>query len=158
MQSKETISSHCGGLVSRSACHQPEQDSQEQTMPQTFAPPSIVPPVGGYHHGVLAEQFLFVSGQTPERLDGTISSDPEAQLRQVWTNILAVLTAAEMELRHLVHVRTYLASRDFRGVNTAVRSDVLGDHRPALTVVICTLFEPDWVAEIEAIAYRDPQG
>jgi hypothetical protein len=43
-----------------------------------------------------------------------------------------------------------------RGLNTAVRTAVLGDHRPGLTVVICTLFEPDWVAEIEAIAFRDP--
>lgn len=87
--------------------------------------------------------------------DGTVSSDAEEQLRQIWSNIEAVLTAAAMELRHLVHVRTYLGNPDVRGLNTAVRRAVLGDHRPALTVVICTLFEPDWVAEIEAIAYRD---
>jgi enamine deaminase RidA (YjgF/YER057c/UK114 family) len=123
-------------------------------MPQTFAPPSIVPPVGGYYHGVLAQPFLFVSGQTPERPDGTISPDPEQQLRQIWTNIAAVLAAADMELQHLVHVRTYLADRGLREVNTAVRRDVLGDHRPALTVVICELFEPTWVAEIEAVAAR----
>jgi len=123
-------------------------------MPQSLAPPTIVPPVGGYHHGVLAPPFLFVSGQTPERPDGTVSSDAEEQLRQIWTNIEAVLAEAEMDLRHLAHVRTYLANRDVRSLNTAVRRAVLGDHRPALTVVICTLFEPDWVAEIEAIAYR----
>jgi len=29
---------------------------------------------------------------------------------------------------------------------------MLGEHAPALTVVVCQLFDEKWVAEIEAVA------
>lgn len=33
-----------------------------------------------------------------------------------------------------------------------VRQEVLGDRAPALTVVIATIYDEDWLLEIEAIA------
>jgi 2-iminobutanoate/2-iminopropanoate deaminase len=61
-------------------------------------------------------------------------------------------TGGQPSVADLVHVRTYLADRSHREVNSHVRRDVLGAHEPALTVVMCDLFEPGWVAEIEAVA------
>ncbi|MFQ6392630.1 hypothetical protein ACLMAJ_04200 [Nocardia sp. KC 131] len=37
-------------------------------------------------------------------------------------------------------------------VNTSVRREVLGDHKPALTVVLAGIFDPRWLLEIEVIA------
>lgn len=120
---------------------------------RTFNPPTVPGPSGGYSHGVAAAgEFLFVSGQTPEAPDGSLAAEPHEQLRQVWANVAAVLRAAGGDLGDLVHVRTYLAGREHRGANTEIRREVLGGHEPALTVVICELFDEGWVAEIEAVA------
>jgi 2-iminobutanoate/2-iminopropanoate deaminase len=122
-------------------------------------PGGSAPPVGGYSHGVATgDALLFISGQTPEDAGGAVSPEPAEQLRQVWANVKAVLEAAGAGIVDLVHVRTYLADRSHRGVNTEVRREVLGSHEPALTVVICELFEPGWVAEIEAVARLRREG
>jgi enamine deaminase RidA (YjgF/YER057c/UK114 family) len=96
--------------------------------------------------------FLFVSGQTPEGPHGLSSPDAEEQLRQIWRNISAVLAGAALGLDAIVHVRTFLASREHRELNSSVRQQFLGRHEPALTVVICQLYEAEWVAEIEVVA------
>jgi len=70
----------------------------------------------------------------------------------VWRNVLAVLEEAEMGITNLVKVTTFLADRDHRDVNSAVRREVLGEHRPALSVIIAGIYDPRWLLEIEAIA------
>jgi enamine deaminase RidA (YjgF/YER057c/UK114 family) len=120
---------------------------------RVITPESSLATVGGYSHAVVASgDFMFISGQTPEAPDGTTASDPEQQLRQVWANVEAVLQAADLALHDLAFVRTYLSDRRHREVNSTVRREVLGEHSPALTVVICELYEREWVAEVEAIA------
>jgi 2-iminobutanoate/2-iminopropanoate deaminase len=63
-----------------------------------------------------------------------------------------VLNEASMEIENLVKVTTFLSDRRYRDANTAIRSEVLGQHRPALTVIITGIYEPSWLLEIEAIA------
>ena len=36
--------------------------------------------------------------------------------------------------------------------NAGVRQRVLGSHSPALTVIICDIFDEAWLLEIEAVA------
>jgi enamine deaminase RidA (YjgF/YER057c/UK114 family) len=57
-----------------------------------------------------------------------------------------------MEVRNLVKVTTFLSDRRYAATNTAVRQWVLGDHEPALTVIITGIFDSRWLLEIEAIA------
>jgi 2-iminobutanoate/2-iminopropanoate deaminase len=122
-------------------------------------PESSLATVGGYSHAVAASgDFVFISGQTPEAPDGTVSNNPEQQLRQVWANVAAVLQAADLALDDLVLVRTYLSHRRHREANSEVRREVLGEHTPALTVVICELYEREWVAEVEAVAQASTGG
>lgn len=110
-------------------------------------------PVGGYVAGMAVQGcLLFISGQTPEGPDGHVAAEPEAQLRQVWANLQAVLDGAGAQVQDLVQVRTYLADRAYREVNSRVRRAVLGAHEPTLTVVVCDLYDETWVAEIEAVA------
>jgi len=78
----------------------------------------------------------------------------EAQCRLVWQNIDAQLAAAGMTRRDLVKITTYLSDRKFRDLNSRVRREVLGDHLPALTIIIAGIYDEAWLLEIEAIAAR----
>jgi 2-iminobutanoate/2-iminopropanoate deaminase len=119
-----------------------------------FYTPENHPEAVGYTHGVATSgPLLFISGQTPKRPDGgPIADSPEDQLRQIWTNIKNVLDTAGAGLSNLVHVRVFLADRKYRDAYRHVRTEVLGDLRPGVTVVICGIFDEAWVAEIEAVA------
>ena len=111
--------------------------------------------VGGYSQSALiegADRLLFISGQIPEQLDGSIPSGFEAQARQVWSNIVAQLDAADMAIANLVKVTTFLSSREYADTNSQIRQEFLGHHNPALTVIITEIFDEQWLLEIEAIA------
>jgi 2-iminobutanoate/2-iminopropanoate deaminase len=114
-------------------------------------------PQGGYTQALAVEgasKLLFVSGQIPETRDGKVPDGFEAQCRLVWANILAALREAGMDVSDLVKVTTYLSDRRYADVNGAVRREILGDHRPALTVIIAEIYDSRWLLEIEAIAAR----
>lgn len=91
-------------------------------------------------------------GQTPMRADGSVPEGFEAQCRLAWRNVVAQLAAAGMTLDNLVIHRTFLADRRRTMQNRAVRKEILGDRAPACTVVICDLFDANWLIEIEATA------
>ncbi|MEV0395187.1 RidA family protein [Polymorphospora rubra] len=118
--------------------------------------PATVPEaVGGYVNAMQvqdARRLLFISGQIPQTPDGHVPDDPEEQCRLVWRNVTAVLAEAGMDVTNLVKVTTFLGGREHAAVNTRVRNEVLGSHRPALTVIVTGIFDPGWVLEIEAVA------
>lgn len=110
---------------------------------------------GGYSQAVEvagASRWLFVSGQVPETLSGDTPPDFSAQARLVWANVLAQLEAADMSVTNLVKVTTFLSAREFAVQNSEIRREILGEHTPALTVIITGIFDQQWLLEIEAIA------
>jgi 2-iminobutanoate/2-iminopropanoate deaminase len=110
---------------------------------------------GGYSQAVDisgVQRFLFISGQIPETVTGSVPADFRAQARLVWHNVLAQLDAAGMAVTNLVKVNTFLSSREFALVNREIRQEILGAHRPAMTVVITGIFDEKWLLEIEAVA------
>ncbi len=125
------------------------------TATRFIVPDTVSLPVGGYSHGVSAQpgcRTLFVSGQIPERPDGSVPEGFAAQCRAVWANIVAVLQADGMTVTDLVKVNTFLTGADQVDENGAIRREVLGGHRPALTVMIAQTLESQWLLEIDAIA------
>jgi len=118
-------------------------------------PATVHPPAGGYSMGLELTQhrrLLFVSGQVPEKTDGTVPEGFEAQCAQAWRNVIAVLAAAGLGVEHLVKVTTFLTDRTQVVTNRTIRRAVLGDHQPALTVVVVETVDSKWLLEIEAIA------
>ena len=118
-------------------------------------PATVYAPAGGYCMGLELKQhhrLLFISGQVPERSDGGVPEGFEAQCEQAWRNVMAVLAAAGLGIAHLVKVTTFLTSRDQVVANRTIRRRMLGDHRPALTVMIAETVDSKWLLEIEAIA------
>jgi enamine deaminase RidA (YjgF/YER057c/UK114 family) len=118
-------------------------------------PATVSPPAGGYSLGLEVTQhrrLLFISGQVPERSDGTVPEGFEAQCEQAWRNVMEVLASAGLGVAHLVKVTTFLTDRAQVVTNRTIRRKMLGDHQPALTVVIAETVDSKWLLEIEAIA------
>ncbi|WP_038955312.1 RidA family protein [Bradyrhizobium japonicum] len=118
-------------------------------------PATVHPPAGGYSMGLELTQhrrLLFISGQVPEKTDGTVPEGFEAQCEQAWRNVIAGLAAAGLGVGHLVKVTTFLTDRTQVVTNRTIRRAVLGDHQPALTVVVVETVDSKWLLEIEAIA------
>jgi 2-iminobutanoate/2-iminopropanoate deaminase len=112
-------------------------------------------PVGGYAQAVEVtdgRKLLFISGQIPVAMDGTVPEGFAAQCRLVWANLEAQLRAAGMSLDNLVKVTTFLSDRKYSMENRAVRQEVLAGRRPATTLIVTGIFDTAWLLEIEAIA------
>jgi len=112
-------------------------------------------PDGGYSQAMLIEgvsKILFISGQIPETVNGETPDDFESQCRLVWSNIKAQLKATEMDISNLMKITIFLSSREHADTNSIIRQEILGGHRPALTVIITGIYDDKWLIEIEAIA------
>lgn len=112
-------------------------------------------PAGGYAQICEvsdAKRWAFVSGQIPQAVDGTTPESFAEQARLVWANIEIQLKAADMTLDNLVKVTTFLADRKYNLDNRSIRNEILGDRKPAMTVIIAGIFDSKWLLEIEAIA------
>ncbi|TAJ71970.1 MAG: RidA family protein [Phenylobacterium sp.] len=97
-------------------------------------------------------RWLFVSGQTPTDAEGAAPEAFEDQCRLAWGNVERQLAAAGMGLDDLVKVTVFLADRRYREANYTIRHEVLAGRSPALTVIVCEIYDPAWLVEIEAVA------
>jgi 2-iminobutanoate/2-iminopropanoate deaminase len=95
---------------------------------------------------------LYVSGQIPVDPSGVVPTDFASQAKLVWRNIEAQLNAAGMAMADIVKVTTFLSDRIYAEENSAIRRECLSGNAPALTVIICDIYDPAWLLEIEAIA------
>lgn len=118
------------------------------------APP---PPLGAYVNALTVGDVCYVSGQVAVDHTGqTVGiGDPEAQARQVFANLAAVLAEQGLTLRDVVALTTYLTRVDDAATVGAVRTEYFGDHRPTSTVVgVAALLKPEWLLEVSAVAVR----
>jgi len=120
-------------------------------------PPTVATPAGPYSQGITVQgpgTWLHVAGQIGVDAQGALQEGFEAQARQAWTNLVAVLAAAGMNVSHLVKVTTYLVDGADMSKLGPVRGGFLGDARPASTlVVVKALARPEWLFEVEATAF-----
>lgn len=109
--------------------------------------------IGPYCHAVVVGSLMFCSGQIP--LDPStmklVGSDIDAQTRQVFSNIKAVLSSQGRALNHVVKSTVFLKSMDdFAGMNK-VYQEAFGDHKPARSAVQVAKLPMDALVEIECI-------
>ena len=124
---------------------------------QSIDAPDVPKPVGSYAQALRLSDFdtlVFVSGQVPEAADGKVPSGFEDQCRLVWSNIEKQLAACGMTLNDIVKVTTFLSHPGQRNEQSRIRNEVLGGHRPALTVILCDIYASKWLLEIEVTAAR----
>jgi 2-iminobutanoate/2-iminopropanoate deaminase len=147
-------------------------DALEAPIPQThsernhhaplFQSGSIAAPAGNrYHHGAevaAGTRMLYLAGQTGTAPDGSVPGTIEEQSEQVYRNIQAILEEAGMGFENVVKMTAYLIDREDTAGWRASRLGIMGEHRPAHTLVyIAGLANPDFKVEVEAIA-ADDQG
>lgn len=79
-----------------------------------------------------------------------------AQASQVFRNLIAALDAAGAGPRHLVKLTTFVTDLSHLPVFRQVRDQFLdAEHQPASTLVqVSRLFRPEFLIEVEAMAYR----
>ncbi len=109
--------------------------------------------IGPYAQGVVAQNFLFISGQIPldpqtgEMVDGGI----EDQTHRVIQNLRAVARAAGADLEHVVKTTIYLADmHDFPAVNQ-VYAQYFQSSLPARATVQVAALPRGAAVEIEAV-------
>ena len=113
---------------------------------------------GAYSNGILCASpaaTLYVAGQIGIDANGVASPDFEAQTRQTWKNIEAILADAGMTLKDIVKTTIFLVNPADYPTFVKVRTEVLDGHKPASTLVyVSALVKPDWKVEIDVIAAR----
>ena len=129
-------------------------------MNREIQPSLIAPPAANYAHAVLSENagnILHVSGQVATRPDGSIPDDLEDQAAVIWSNIAAILAAADMQISDIVSITTYVVV-DFMACLPevmAARDLAMNGHRAASTLVaVPALARPAWKMEVAVVAAR----
>jgi enamine deaminase RidA (YjgF/YER057c/UK114 family) len=127
-------------------------------MHKTHNPATIAAPLSNYAHAVeipAAARRLYASGQLGILPDGTLAEGFEAQAKQAWNNIIAILQAAGMGVADIVKYTTFITQPDDIAANRAIRDQVLGDVRAASTLlVVAALASPKYLVEIEVVAAK----
>ena len=112
------------------------------------------PAVGPYSHAVVANGFVFVSGQVPLAPDGTrpkgASLSDEARL--ALTNLKTVLEGAGSSLEHVVKTTVFIKDMDGFSEFNAVYGEFFGEAAPARSCVEAARLPKDFQVEVEAIA------
>ncbi len=110
--------------------------------------------IGPYSVAVKAGNFIFCSGQggldpaTGEVVPGGV----EAETRQVFKNLQAVLVAAGSSLEHAVKTTVFLRDMNDFGRMNAVYAEFFNDGFPARTTVQAAALPRNIAVEIELIA------
>src|SRR5688572_32975788 len=92
-----------GVSAHRSAPPQPASEVQKRVV----APPGPKP-VGPYSPGIMAGDFLYVSGQGARDRDGKLPETAEAQVKQTLENVKVIVEAAGLTMAHVVYSQVYL--------------------------------------------------
>lgn len=124
---------------------------------RTINPENMNPPGGHYSHGVVANGFVFVSGQLPIAPGGVKLTDApfEAQAEQVLANVRAVLEACGSSVDRLVQVRVYVDGMEHWPAFNAVYARWAGAAKPARAVVPTGSLHFGLKVEVEAVAIAD---
>lgn len=104
---------------------------------ETSTPPHTPEPIGPYNHIAKVGQFISIGGTAgvnpaTGQLAGT---DVYSQAKQILESFRMMLESVDSDLSHIVHVNVFLKDmQDFEEMNRAY-VHMLGDHRPARTVI-----------------------
>jgi enamine deaminase RidA (YjgF/YER057c/UK114 family) len=109
----------------------------------------------GYSRAVVDGEWVFLSGTTGYDYETmTMPDGVEAQARNTFATIQAVLAEAGASMADIVRVHYYITKREDAAAVMTVAGEVLGDIRPAATLLICELLEEAMLIEIEVTARR----
>jgi enamine deaminase RidA (YjgF/YER057c/UK114 family) len=125
-------------------------------MMQRLNPDTVPKPASAYVQAVVhaaSARRLVISGQIGMTAEGKLLDGMEAQLRQCWINLFAVMKAAGFEKRHLVKSVIYVTRPGQIALSRRLRDEAMDGHASASTYLeIAGLASPDLLCEIEGEA------
>lgn len=100
--------------------------------------------------------FLFMTGFTGAGADGTLSDDPEAQMRAAFAKVGMVLEEAGLGFQHIVELTTYhVGLRKHLEIFKRVRNEHVCEPFPAWTAIeVAGFVREGAIVEIRVIARR----
>lgn len=109
--------------------------------------------VGPYSHAVLANGFLFVSGQVPLDKEGNlVKGTIEEETHQVMKNLQAILKEVDLGFQDIVKCSIFVKDMDnFKKINT-VYGSYFEENPPARETVEVSRLPLDVNVEISCIA------
>lgn len=120
----------------------------------TITAPTAPPAVGPYSHAVIANGFIFTSGQTG-MIPGTkslVAGGIQAQTAQTLENIKGVLMASGSSLDKVVKTTVFLANMDDFAAMNEVYARYFWRSKPARSTVQVAKLPLGALVEIETIA------
>lgn len=107
----------------------------------------------GFSRAVRAGDRVLVSGTGPVWPDGSVDPDATAQARRCFDIVIEALAGLDASVTDVIRTRMLLTDAAYADAVGRVHAEVLGDTRPAATmVVVAALVDPRWVVEVEAEA------
>src|SRR5262249_44591936 len=107
--------------------------------------------------GVDAGDYLYVSGQGPQRADGTIPSAANAQIKQALDNVKTIVQSGGLTLENVVYVQVYLTDISLYAEMNRAFGEYFPKTPPARAVLgVAGLAHPP--IEINAVAVRNLEG
>src|SRR6202166_2299956 len=104
--------------------------------------------------GIDAGDYIYISGQGPNRKDGSMPADFEAQATQALENVKAIVLAAGLTMDHVVYVQVYLEDvKDYQRLNTVFAKYF--PHTPPARAILGVARLPQPAIEITAVAVRE---
>lgn len=104
--------------------------------------------------GLISGQHIFFTGFTGANPDGSLSSDPETQMRNAFEKIGFVLRDANLDFGSLVEMTTYhVGLRNHLNTFKLVRAEYVKEPYPAWTAIeVAGFVREGAVIEIRAVA------
>ncbi len=117
--------------------------------------PKAPKPVGPYSQGIIAGNYLFVSGQIPidPETGEVIKGDFKTQVRRVLENIKAIVEASGASMKDVVKVTVYLKDMNKFQEFNEIYKEYFKEEPPARSVIEVSNLPKNVDLEIDAVVY-----
>ena len=128
--------------------------AQAATLKAVFPPGAN--PIGPYSPGIVAGDYLYVSGQGAKRADGTFPSDAAAQTRECLDKIKTIVAEAGFQMAGIVYSQVYV--RDAAAFPEVERAwaEYFPNNGPARSMIGVANLPDNTPVEVNAVVVRDP--
>jgi 2-iminobutanoate/2-iminopropanoate deaminase len=112
--------------------------------------------IGTYSQAVLADKFLYISGQIPlEPSSMKLVEGVDNQIRKVFQNISAILKEAEMDFSNIIKLNILLDDLENFSLVNEIMSEIFIEPYPARADYEVSKLPKNSSIEIETIAFKD---
>lgn len=113
--------------------------------------------IGTYSQAIQSNHTVYLSGQIPldPKTMELVSSDPEQQIRQVFTNLQAVCEAAAGNLANIVKLNVYLVDLGHFPLINQVMGEFFSEPFPARAAIGVAALPKNAAVEMDAIMVID---